>query len=116
MVAVDPADLDLRIRSNPAVTHVRQTAQTYLPIDEQFDVIPNDMRMDALALAQIMLLAASSLKRDGLAILTLKLAKRLMASTTASALKLLRQDYSVIGARQLFHNRHEITVALKKVE
>jgi 23S rRNA (cytidine2498-2'-O)-methyltransferase len=116
VVAVDPADLDLRVRSNPAVSHVRQTAQTYLPTGEQFDIILDDMRMDALASARIMLLAASSLKPDGLAILTLKLPKRSMASTATSALKLLQKGYLVVGARQLFHNRHEITAALKKAE
>jgi 23S rRNA (cytidine2498-2'-O)-methyltransferase len=116
VVAVDPADLDLRIRSNPAVKHVRQTAQTYLPTDEQFDVILNDMRMDALASAHMMLLAASSLKPYGLAILTLKLPKRSMASTATLALKLLQKCYLVVGARQLFHNRHEITIVLKKAE
>jgi 23S rRNA (cytidine2498-2'-O)-methyltransferase len=115
VVAVDPADLDPRVRSNPAVTHVRQTAQTVLPTGEQFDVILNDMRKDALASAQIMLLAATSLKLDGLAISTLKLPKRSMASTASAALDLLQKRYSVVGARQLFHNRYEITVALKKV-
>jgi 23S rRNA (cytidine2498-2'-O)-methyltransferase len=48
VVAVDPGDLDPRVAADPAVRHRRQTAQSYLrTVHEQFDVILNDMRMDA---------------------------------------------------------------------
>jgi 23S rRNA (cytidine2498-2'-O)-methyltransferase len=114
VVAVDPADLDPRIASDPAVRHVRQTAQSYLPAtDEPFDVILNDMRMDAHVSARLMGLAGRHLREDGWALLTLKLPQWGMAEVAASALEMLREWYAVIGARQLFHNRNEITVALR---
>jgi 23S rRNA (cytidine2498-2'-O)-methyltransferase len=114
VIAVDPADLDSRIASDPAVQHVRQTSQSYLPTTtEQFDVILNDMRKDARASAQIMGSAVENLKRGGWALLTLKLPKREMIKVVDAAFEVLRERYEAIGARQLFHNRNEITVALR---
>jgi 23S rRNA (cytidine2498-2'-O)-methyltransferase len=115
VVAVDPADLDPRIASDPMVQHVRQTSQAYLPTtSEPFSVILNDMRMDARDAARIMLLAAANLEGDGWALSTLKLPQKGLARIAAQALELLAQRYVVVGARQLFHNRTEITVALRK--
>jgi 23S rRNA (cytidine2498-2'-O)-methyltransferase len=116
VVAVDPAALDARIASDTAVRHIRQAAQSYLPAtNEQFDVILNDMRMDARASAQVMGLAARNLRDGGWALLTLKLPQRGMAKVAAAALEALREWHEVIGARQLFHNRSEVTVALRRV-
>ena len=115
VVAVDPGDLDPRIISDLAVRHVRRTAQSYLPTtDKQFDVILNDMRMDARASAQIMVSAIRNLRDSGWALLTLKLPKRRAEMVAALALEVMREWYQVIGARQLFHNRNEITVALRR--
>jgi 23S rRNA (cytidine2498-2'-O)-methyltransferase len=115
VVAVDPAVLDARLASDVTVTHVREVAQSYLSkTDEQFDVILNDMRMDARDSAQIMVKAARNLKASGWALLTLKLPKKRMVSFYTSALAVMRESYDVIGARQLFHNRSEVTVALKR--
>ncbi|HOU11746.1 MAG TPA: SAM-dependent methyltransferase [Anaerolineae bacterium] len=114
VIAVDPGDLDQRIAADPLVRHIRQTAQSYLPkTTVQFDIILNDMRMDARDSAQIMLAALDHLRADGWALLTLKLPERKAEVVAAAALALLRADCHVIGARQLFHNRSEITVALK---
>ena len=63
VTAVDPGDLDRHIASDLAVRHVRQTAQTYLATtDQQFDVILNDMRMDAQVSARIMVTTAGNLE------------------------------------------------------
>jgi 23S rRNA (cytidine2498-2'-O)-methyltransferase len=114
VVAVDPAALDPRVASDPGVKHVRETAQHYLlGADRAFDVLLNDMRMDARDSARVVVEASQNLEPDGWALLTLKLPENRMAQVTAAALDLLRARYQVIGARQLFHNRSEITVALK---
>jgi 23S rRNA (cytidine2498-2'-O)-methyltransferase len=115
VVAVDPGDLDQRVAADLAVEHVRQTAQRYLrTADEPFDVILNDMRMDAQDSAQIMVAATRNLKDSGWALATLKLPRKGVERIASLALEVLRKRYEVIGARQLFHNRSEITVALKQ--
>jgi len=116
VVAVDPAALDARIAADPAVRHMRETAQSYLlKSHEAFDVILSDMRMDAQIAARIMLMAGRNLQEGGWALLTLKLPKRGTARVVASALEVMREGYEVTGARQLFHNRSEVTVALRKL-
>ncbi len=114
VVAVDPAELHPSVASDPGVIHVRQSAQRYLPIGREFDIILNDMRLDASDSARLMLLAAGSLKRSGTALMTLKLPGRGLAQAASRSLDLLSQAYRITGARQLFHNRSEITVAMQR--
>jgi 23S rRNA (cytidine2498-2'-O)-methyltransferase len=115
VTAIDPADLAPPLAADPGVRHLRHTAQRYLPgTDDTFDVILNDMRMDARDSAQLMLTARRNLKATGWAMMTLKLPHSHAERVAASALALLRQRYTLIGARQLFHNRNEITVALSR--
>ncbi len=113
VTAIDPADLAPPLATDPGIRHLRHTAQRYLPgTDDTFDVILNDMRVDARDSARSMLTAHRNLKRDGWAVMTLKLPHSHAERVATSALGLLRQRYTLIGARQLFHNRNEITVAL----
>jgi 23S rRNA (cytidine2498-2'-O)-methyltransferase len=112
VVAVDPAELDLRVAADKGVRHVRATAQRFLPCRETFDLIVSDIRMDARDSARIMLLAAPSLRPDGRALITLKLPEDAPEQVMHQALALLTRRYRILGARQLFHNRSEVTVAL----
>jgi len=114
VVAVDPGDLDPRVATDPEVRHASQTAETYLQTArERFDVILNDMRMDAIDSARIMVRASGLLKPGGWAVMTLKLPKKSLAKSAAAAIEVLRGRYTIVGARQLFHNRNEVTVALR---
>jgi 23S rRNA (cytidine2498-2'-O)-methyltransferase len=113
VVAVDPADLHPRLAADPGVQHVRALAYDYLRESKgSFDVILNDMRMDALDSARLTLAAAERLAPQGWALLTLKLPEHDMGRVAAEALALLSQRATILGARQLFHNRNEVTVAL----
>ena len=114
VVAVDPADLATALSRDPGVHHVRELAQDYLPRARQrFGVILNDMRMDARDSARLMGLAADHLNPSGWAVMTLKLPKEGTTHVLSAALALLRQRYTVTGVRQLFHNRSEVTAALR---
>ena len=118
VVAVDPADLDLRLRGDTGIMHVRGKIEAYLSASRRFDVLVNDMRMDAADSVSVMLQARPRLVPGGLAIPTLKL---LIESETAArtlgtvrdCLARISRSYTVLGARQLFHNRSEVTVALR---
>lgn len=90
------------------------TAEQYLSADpDQFDLIVNDMRMDARDSARLMVAYARQLYRHGLVIMTLKLPEQNRTPVIEQAFKILYQVYTVVGARQLFHNRSEITVCLR---
>ena len=119
VTALDPADLDPRLESHPRIRHVRRLAHPDLKglLDlpgRPFDVLVNDMRLDALQSAEIMLAAADLVRPGGLGIMTLKLPETRPGRQAHLALERLSQGYEVLGARQLFHNRSEVTAALRR--
>src|SRR6266852_843785 len=124
VVAVDPAQLDPRlvaprfIVGEPRLEHYRGYAETYLEDAlkqrRRFEVITNDMRMDACEAARLLVQARQCLRTDGFVISTLKLPHTTREinplKTLKEALSLLRRHYGIVQARQLFHNRQEVTV------
>ena len=114
VVAVDPADLSESLHSDDQITHHRQLVQQFLPnCHERFDLIVNDMRMDAIASAKIMVAASHLLEENGLAVMTLKLPNKRVQHAIRSASATLEKSYEIIGARNLYHNRQEATLAMK---
>jgi 23S rRNA (cytidine2498-2'-O)-methyltransferase len=114
VIAVDPADLHPTLVADSGVRHMRMTAGAYLSRGpERFDLIVNDMRMDARDSARLMVAYADALDRDGHALMTLKLPEQRRRNAIDHALNILREAYEVVAARQLFHNRSEITVCLR---
>jgi 23S rRNA (cytidine2498-2'-O)-methyltransferase len=113
VTAVDPAEMHHSLLGNPKLTHMRTVAQRVNFKDASFNLIVNDMRMDMYDSARVMLTAAHALKPGGDALMTLKLTPGHWLRKTANVFKLLEEKYSVINARQLFHNRDEITVHLR---
>lgn len=114
VTAVDPGDMDIRFTRDSDVRHVRNTAQNHLrSTSEKYDVILNDMRMDSAYSAKVIVAAGRNLAKGGWALLTLELPSGAMGYAAADALEILRDRYEIIGARQLFHNRNEVTVAVE---
>jgi len=117
VTAVDPGELDPRVAEDRDVRHKRMTAEQYLADEpDRFDLIVNDMRMDARDSATLMLAYAQQLYRHGSAIMTLKLPEDRRLPIVEHAFKILRKAYTIVGARQLFHNRSEITVLLQPLD
>jgi 23S rRNA (cytidine2498-2'-O)-methyltransferase len=136
VVAVDPAALHPALAADRDVRVLRMTAEAYLRQGpERFDLLVNDMRMDARDSARLMVAYARRLGRRGQAIMTLKLpeVERVRpsggrrrsqggdgypvsgaAQVLSETLEILREVYEIVGARQLFHNRSEVTVYLKR--
>ncbi|MEU4283592.1 SAM-dependent methyltransferase [Nocardiopsis dassonvillei] len=112
--AVDPGDIDGRLLGDPRVHHVRTTAgRFFASSDQRFAVVVNDMRMDPRLSCKVMLDAADRLRPGGLAVMTLKLGSSRPFTIVRNSLETLRKQYDVLHARQLQHNRHEITVVCR---
>ena len=112
--AVDPGDLDPRVTADPLVHHARTTAGVFLrSTDMRFDLAVNDMRMDPVRSCEVMLNAAAHLRRGAFAIVTLKTGTHQAVDTLQRCLALLRRSYEIVSARQLHHNRHEVTVVAR---
>ncbi len=114
VTAVDPAWLHPSLQKDKGVRHLRLTAEEYLAQNpDTYDVIVNDMRLDARDSARVLGEYGRYLYPHGLALVTLKLPEQRYDAALDHALNILRQNYTVAGARQLFHNRSEVTVYLK---
>jgi 23S rRNA (cytidine2498-2'-O)-methyltransferase len=114
VLAVDPGELDPRLTERQEIRHFAGTVEDFLnaKAEDVFDVIVNDMRMDARRSARMQVLVAPLLRPSGTAIMTLKLGQRSPLAEVRSALDVLRRTYVIRHARQLFHNRSEVTVVL----
>jgi 23S rRNA (cytidine2498-2'-O)-methyltransferase len=118
VVAVDPANLDPRLEKRTRLEHYRGYAENYL--DEalqkryRFDLIANDMRMDAREAARLLAKAAVCLHSEGFMLSVFKLPHHAPGVdpliNLREALDILRTRYGIVQARQLFHNRQEVTV------
>jgi 23S rRNA (cytidine2498-2'-O)-methyltransferase len=124
VVAVDPAKLDPRLVRQPGLTHFRSYAEHYLEIEppgkrpQVFDVITNDMRMDAREAARLLIALRSKLGPDGFILSTLKL-PHMTASidplkNLRESMSLLSRYFNLVRAHQLFHNRQEVTVLVAR--
>jgi len=121
VVAVDPAKLDPRLLRSPLsqrLEHYRGYAEVYLEEaikkHKQFDVIANDMRMDAREASRLLVQAGKCLRPDGFIVSTLKLPHATPnidpLKNLKEALHLLSRHFNIVQAHQLFHNRQEVTV------
>ena len=77
-------------------------------------MITNDMRMDAREAARLLVQASSCLLSDGFIISVLKLPHETHEidplKNLNEALRVLQRHFAIVQARQLFHNRQEVTV------
>lgn len=114
VTAIDPGELDPRVRADRSVRHKRIIAETYLESEpDTFDIVVNDMRIDARDSARLMNAYAPYIYIHGSALVTLKLPEQGREAIVDHALNILGQAYSIEGVRHLFHNRSEVTVYLK---
>jgi 23S rRNA (cytidine2498-2'-O)-methyltransferase len=114
VTAVDPGELDPRVACLPNVRVFSGTAQAFMRTgSEQFDLIVDDMRLDARESARLLVAAQALLRPSAVALITLKLPERAPSAVLAPALATLRSDYSILGARCLYFNRNEVTVYVR---
>lgn len=121
MTAVDPADMDANLQRDKGVQIIKGHAQEWVVLLREqkgkFDLIVSDMRMDARDAARLLVEAAPLMTLDSHAIMTFKLPPGTPnldpIAITHRALEELQSRFRVVQARQLFHNRHEVTVHLQ---
>ncbi len=115
VLAVDPAELDERLLDNPNVVHHRLMAEDFIArYTVKVDVLVNDMKMDVIKTCEIMNTMVDSLAHDGIGIVTFKLPQKNQTGKILDGLRILKEKYKVIYKKQLFNNRSEITVVVKK--
>lgn len=114
--AVDPAALDSRVLENKTVTYYPMTAEEFNRKNsgKEYDLIVNDMKMDTNQSIDILCEMSQHLKKDGSAVLTLKLPKHEIQKRIQIAEKVLFRHFAWIRIHQLYYNRSEVTVFMKQ--
>jgi 23S rRNA (cytidine2498-2'-O)-methyltransferase len=114
--AIDPGDMAPSLLADPDVHHVRTTAgEFFRSTDDLFDLAVNDMRMDPEMSCGVMVDAAHRLRPGAYMVVTLKTGMNQPVAALRRSLALLRSHYEILFARQLHHNRHELTVAARRL-
>jgi 23S rRNA (cytidine2498-2'-O)-methyltransferase len=112
--AVDPALLDERVASDPAVSHVRQRAETLDLAVGTYDLVVNDMALDPDASAAVMVATACAAKPAAPGVLTVKLPTLNVGRWTTLATDALGDAWTIVDARHLAANRQEVTWLLRR--
>ena len=115
--SIDPANLDEKIKNLENVEHYKMTSQEFAfkhkDSSLKFDVLVNDMKMDANESIEVTKSMAQFLNPNADIILTLKLAHNCPPNKICSYIANVSKHFKVMATRQLFHNRSEITVWAK---
>ena len=118
VIAVDPAKLDEKLLQMKNVKHVKQRFDPDA-VDGIFDLAVNDMNIEGKDSATLMNLVAPKLRAGASVIMTLKITvKKLTARNVERKLDIARsilsENYDLVSAKCLFHNRREITLLLRR--
>lgn len=114
VTAVDTGDMDERLNRYPGFRFIRTNAAELELEKDSFDILTSDMSWNPKNTARIILDASQYLKTGGTAVITLKLMGEKVRKTIREVLAIYEEVFQVLGVRQLFHNRDEVTVYLRK--
>lgn len=115
VTAVAPTPLYPWLTFDPGVTYYPLLAEEFLTrCGDVYDLIVNDMKLDARNSAYVMVDYSSHLRSQGIAIMTLKLHDQNQRGVMDHAFRILRRAYKIIRVRQLVSNRREVTLFLRR--
>ena len=112
VTAVDPADLHPSLAGHPRVTWLKRNAGDVSFAPRTFDLLVCDMSWDPATMAKVVLRHAPALKAGAEAVVTVKLLHRKPFQTIRNVSDQLERAFDIRRAKQLFHNRDEITLYL----
>ena len=113
--SIDPSYLKPEIANDSRVKYYHMTVEEYIKLNlhNTFDIVVNDMKMDVEKSINIINQFYHKINDDGIVIITFKLPHEFNYKDIVNNIDKF-EGFSLIGARQLFHNRSEITVILRK--
>lgn len=115
VTAVDPAKLHPDVLSSPRLTHVRKNANSVKFRDNQFDLLVCDMSWSPKLTAKMVSDLLYALVPGGTAVVTVKLLSKKPMALIQEIMEIYQEArLQVQRAKQLFHNRDEITLYMIK--
>lgn len=114
VTAVDPADLDPELLRHPRLTFLKRNAGDVKFRENAYDLLVCDMSWSPRQMVKLILPLLTALKPGGTAMITLKLMHGKPFQTVKDSVRAMQPDMELVKAKQLFHNRDELTVYLRK--
>lgn len=114
VTAVDPADLHPSLLEYPTLTYLKRNASDVKFDAGSFDLLVCDMSWSPMLMCKLVLDLEPALAKGATAIITVKLMHRKPLQTIRDVISRLETEFALQKAKQLFHNREEITLYLQK--
>lgn len=114
VTAIDPADMHPSLAGHPRLTHLKQNASDVKLENGAYDLLVCDMSWSPMLMARLVLDVRHALAPQATAVVTVKLMHRKPLQTIREVKERLETGFEVMKAKQLFHNREEITLYLQK--
>lgn len=114
VTAVDPARLDASLMRHPQLTFLQKNAANVKFAPGQFDLLVCDMSWSHRQMARLVKALLYALQPGGTAVITVKLMNRKALQTIREVSQDLAPELTLQKAKQLFHNREELTLFLLK--
>ncbi|RKN84145.1 SAM-dependent methyltransferase [Paenibacillus ginsengarvi] len=114
VTAVDPADLHPDLLGHPKLTFMKRNAGDVKFCEHSYDLLVCDMSWSPKMMVKLILPLLEALKPGGAAIITLKLMHGKPFQTVKDCVRAMQPGMELVKAKQLFHNRDELTVFLTK--
>ncbi|GCL70258.1 SAM-dependent methyltransferase [Paenibacillus naphthalenovorans] len=114
VTAVDPAKLDAGLLSHPNLTYHAKKADEVVFAADAFDLLVCDMSWSHRQMAKLVRGLLYALKTGGTAIITVKLMNKKAFQSIREVIQDLSPELELQKAKQLFHNREELTLFLVK--
>ncbi|HZG56032.1 SAM-dependent methyltransferase [Paenibacillus sp.] len=109
VTAVDPADMHPSLLREHGFTYIKKNAADVTFPANEFDLLVCDMSWDPLRMAELVKRLLPSVSRDGLVLTTVKLMHGKAFATLREVESIMAPEAKLVQAKQLFHNREELT-------
>lgn len=114
VTAIDPAELNEQVSQHPKLTHLKKNAADVKLPKNSFDLIVCDMSWNPLQMSRLVLSLKPALKPYSYGIITIKLMNKKAMQSIREVKERLSEGFTILQAKQLFHNREEITLLIQK--
>jgi 23S rRNA (cytidine2498-2'-O)-methyltransferase len=114
VTAVDPAEMHPDLLRHPNLIHLRRKASEVHFPEHAFDLLVCDMSWSPKMMVKSLVPLLGALRPGGDAVITLKLMHAKPFRTLKETVRAMDPPMRLLRAKQLFHNRDELTMLLKK--
>lgn len=114
VTAVDIGNMDVRLNKYKNYTNIKGNISGLDLPEQSFDLLTADISLNSKSTATMINKASRFLKNNGYAIVTVKLMGDKVRRSIKEVKEIYQEVFEIEGVKQLFHNRDEITMLLKK--